>query len=70
MKKARKKRVRRKPWLKRDVDALRKMAREKTPARVIARTLGRTEGAVRQKGYAAGISLNTRGRRSKAKRRK
>jgi len=41
------------------------MAKAKTPARVIGRKLGRTEGAVRQKAYAEGVSFNSR--RSKAK---
>jgi hypothetical protein len=41
------------------------MARQKTPARRIGAKLRRSEGAVRQKAYAVGLSLNTRKRRRK-----
>ena len=66
-KKAAKRRVRRRPWRSKDLAELRKLAGQKTPALAIARRLGRTDGAVRQKGYAAGISLNTRARRKRRK---
>jgi hypothetical protein len=43
------------------------MAKQKTPARRIGSKLKRSEGAVRQKAYAVGLSLNTRKRRRKYK---
>jgi hypothetical protein len=39
------------------VRELKALARQKTPARLIGRRLKRTEGAVRQKAFAMGISL-------------
>lgn len=59
-----KRRVRR-DWSKGDLQTLRSMARQKTPARRIGGKLKRSEGAVRQKAYAVGLSLNTRKRRGK-----
>jgi hypothetical protein len=61
---AAKRRVRR-DWSKADLRQLKTMARTKTPARHIGRSLRRSEGAVRQKAYAIGVSLNTRKRRRK-----
>jgi hypothetical protein len=62
-----KKPARRREWSKEDVRELKSLARAKTPARVIGRKLGRTEGAVRQKAYAEGVSFNSRSRaRSKS----
>jgi hypothetical protein len=61
---AARRRVRR-DWSKSDLSALKAMAREKTPARRIGAKLKRSEGAVRQKAYAVGLSLNTRKRRRK-----
>jgi hypothetical protein len=58
-----KKAAKRREWLKADLQQLKALARDKTPARVIGRKLGRSEGAIRQKGWAEGISLNTRARR-------
>jgi hypothetical protein len=55
----------RRDWSKSDLQALRSMARQKTPARRIGSKLKRSEGAVRQKAYAVGLSLNTRKRRRK-----
>jgi hypothetical protein len=55
-------RRRRRPWIASDVRQLKTMAK-KTSVREIARKLRRTEGAVRQKALALGLSLNTRGRR-------
>lgn len=55
-----KKPAKRKEWTKTDVRELKTMAKAKTPARVIGRKLGRTEGAVRQKAYAEGVSFNSR----------
>jgi hypothetical protein len=56
-----KKPAKRREWSKSDVRELKTLARAKTPARVIGRKLGRTEGAVRQKAYAEGVSFNSRG---------
>ncbi len=57
-----KRRVRR-DWSKQDVGQLRTLARRKTTARVIGRRLRRSEGAVRQKAFSLGVSLDTRARR-------
>jgi hypothetical protein len=54
------KKAKRREWTKKDVSELKSMARAKTPARMIGRKLGRTEGAVRQKAYAEGVSFNSR----------
>jgi hypothetical protein len=55
----------RRDWSKSDLRTLKTLARQKTPARRIGSKLKRSEGAVRQKAYAVGISLNTRKRRRK-----
>jgi len=55
-----KKRSKRRQWTKDDVRELRAGAKEKTPARRIARALKRTEGATRQKAFSLGISLDSR----------
>jgi hypothetical protein len=57
-----KKRAKRKEWTKTDVRELKTLARQKTAAGVIGRKLGRTERAVRQKAYAEGVSLRTKGK--------
>ena len=57
---ARKRRTRRE-WSKQDVRELKALART-TPARVIARKLKRTEGAVRQKAFSLGTSFSSRKR--------
>jgi hypothetical protein len=62
---AAKRTVTRREWTKQDLRDLKTMARERTPARRIGRKLRRTEGAVRQKAYAVGISLSLRGRSTK-----
>lgn len=49
-------------WTKANIRELKTLAREKTPVRTIAANLGRTEGAVRQKAFAEGISLSLRRR--------
>ena len=59
---AAKRTVTRREWTKQDLRELKSLARQKTPARRIGRQLRRTEGAVRQKAYAEGISLSLRGR--------
>ena len=48
-------------WTRTDVRELKTLAREKTPARKIARTLKRTEGATRQKAFSLGVSLDLLG---------
>ena len=55
-----KKRSTRREWTKDDVRELKVSARQKTPARKIARSLKRTEGATRQKAFSLGISLDSR----------
>jgi hypothetical protein len=55
-----KKNSKRREWTKTDVRELKTLAREKTPARKIARTLKRTEGATRQKAFSLGVSLDSR----------
>ena len=55
----------RREWTKQDLKDLKTLAREKTPARTIGRKLKRSEGAVRQKAYAVGISLSLRKRSRK-----
>ncbi len=46
-----------KDWSSSDVKALRQLARENTPTRVIGVKLGRTEDAVRSKASNEGVSL-------------
>ena len=50
----------RREWTKTDIRELKTLARAKTPAGKIARSLKRTEGATRQKAFALGVSLDTR----------
>ena len=47
-------------WTKMDVRELKTLARAKTPAGRIARSLKRTEGATRQKAFRLGVSLDSR----------
>jgi len=47
-------------WTSSDVRTLKTMARKKTMASSIARTLKRTEGATRQKAFSLGLSLDSR----------
>jgi hypothetical protein len=60
---AAKRTVKRREWTSKDVRELKSLARQKTPARRIGRKMRRTEGAIRQKAYAEGISLSLRGKR-------
>jgi hypothetical protein len=53
----------RRDWSKQDVGQLKTLARRKTAARIIGRRLRRSEGAVRQKAFVLGVSLDTRARR-------
>ncbi len=50
----------RREWTKVDVRELKSLARAKTPASRIARSLKRTEGATRQKAFSLGVSLDSR----------
>jgi hypothetical protein len=56
----------RRSWLAVEVKALRTAAKNIVPAGKIARLLKRTEGAIRQKALALGLSLNSM-RRGKGK---
>jgi hypothetical protein len=51
----------RRAWTKADVRTLKALAKKKTHASSIARTLKRTEGATRQKAVSMGVSLDSRG---------
>jgi hypothetical protein len=55
-----KKSVKRRSWTSTDVKTLRTLARKKTRAGRIAKTLKRTEGATRQKAFSLGLSLDAR----------
>jgi hypothetical protein len=52
--------VKRREWTSSDVKTLRSLARQKTHAGRIAKTLKRTEGATRQKAFILGLSLDAR----------
>src|SRR6516225_679334 len=53
-----KKSSKRRQWTRDDVRELKASARQKTPARKIARALKRTEGATRQKAFSLRISFS------------
>jgi hypothetical protein len=55
-----KKASKRREWTKEDVRTLKTLARKKTHAARIAKTLKRTEGATRQKAFIMGLSLDSR----------
>lgn len=55
-----KKASKRREWTKDDVRELKSLAKTKTAAPKIARSLKRTVGAIRQKAFAMGLSLNSR----------
>ena len=57
MKKGSKKR---RAWTSVQIRELKSLAKKKTPARKIAKSLKRTEGATRQKAFSLGVSLNSR----------
>ena len=59
----------RRSWLAAEVKAMRTAAKNLVPAKKIARLLKRTEGAIRQKALALGLSLNAL-RRGKGKKKK
>lgn len=48
------------PWSTEQVRTLKSMAKKKTPAPKIAKTLKRSEGATRQKAFSMGLSLDSR----------
>jgi hypothetical protein len=50
----------RREWTASDVRTLKTLAKKKTRAANIARTLKRTEGATRQKAFTMGLSLDAR----------
>jgi hypothetical protein len=52
--------TKRREWTKQDVRELKGLARQKTPAPKIARSLRRSVGAVRQKAFTMGVSLDSR----------
>ena len=47
-------------WTKQDIQSLKAMAKSKTPAPKIAKSLKRTLGATRQKAFSLGVSLDSR----------
>jgi hypothetical protein len=53
--------AKRREWTAGDVRDLKSLARKKTPAGKIARSLKRTVGATRQKAFSLGVSLDSRG---------
>jgi hypothetical protein len=55
-----KKASKRREWTKQDVQALKTMAKSKTPAPKIAKSLKRGLGATRQKAFSMGVSLDSR----------
>ena len=50
----------RRSWTTEQVRELKSLARKKTPAAKIAKSLKRTEGATRQKAFSIGLSLDSR----------
>ena len=54
------KKSKRREWTASDVRTLKTLAKKKTRAANIARTLKRTEGATRQKAFSMGLSLDAR----------
>jgi hypothetical protein len=53
--------AKRRDWTAVDVRNLKELAKKKTPARKIAKSLKRTVGATRQKAFSLGVSLDSRG---------
>jgi hypothetical protein len=51
----------RREWTKQDVRELKSLARQKTPAAKIAKSLKRTLSATRKKASELGVSLDSRG---------
>ena len=65
-----KKRLIRRGWTDKDMRELSTLMRQDTSARAIARKLGRTEGAVRQKAFAEGLSFRKTAKKAKTAARK
>jgi hypothetical protein len=57
---ARAKRIVRREWTAQNVRELKKHSKNKTPVKVISKTLKRTPGALRQKALSLGIALGHR----------
>jgi hypothetical protein len=55
-----KKATKRRAWTSEHERTLKTLAKKKTPAARIAKTLKRTEDATRQKAFGTGISLDSR----------
>jgi hypothetical protein len=55
------KKSKRRAWTTVQVRTLKTLAKKKTKATSIARTLKRTEGATRQRAFIIGLSLDSRG---------
>ena len=55
-----KKASKRREWTTQDVKELKTLARQKTPAGKIAKSLKRSLGATRQKAFSIGLSLDSR----------
>ena len=53
--------AKRREWTAGDVRDLKSLAKKKTPAGRIAKSLKRTVGATRQKAFSLGVSLDSRG---------
>jgi hypothetical protein len=51
----------RREWTAGDIRDLKSLAKKKTPAGKIAKSLRRTVGATRQKAFSLGVSLDSRG---------
>lgn len=54
------KKSKRRAWTTENVRTLKSLAKKKTQAVRIAKTLNRTEGATRQKAFSLGLSLDSR----------
>jgi len=52
--------MKRREWTAGDVRELKSLAKKKTPAGRLAKSLRRTLGATRQKAFSLGVSLNSR----------
>jgi len=55
------KKAKRREWTAGDIRDLKGLAKKKTPAGKIAKSLKRTIGATRQKAFSLGVSLDSRG---------
>jgi hypothetical protein len=54
------KKSKRRAWTSGELRTMKTLAKKKTGAASIARTLKRTEGATRQKAFSIGLSLDSR----------